>query len=114
MKPLLVEILESILRTDEDLVYRIMADGEQIVPLTRDIFLACNQKQGDEYVGMSNLDEGQLEVYWMTTLEKVGFLNWNNYNDGLDRITNYSFTGLDNEFDMLDILNNWENKYRFL
>ena len=91
MKPLLVEILESILRTDEELLYRITAGGEQVVPLTRDTSLVCNQKEGDEYVGMSNLDEGQVEIYFEgKPLEYVGFLTWNNYNDGVDRITDYS------------------------
>ena len=44
MKPLLVEILESILRTDEKLAYTIECDEEVLVHPTRDISLACNQK----------------------------------------------------------------------
>ena len=60
MKPLLVEILESILSTDEKLAYVITCDEEELVSLTRDTSLACNQKESDEYVGVNAVDEARI------------------------------------------------------
>ena len=44
MKPLLVEILESILSTDEKLAYVITCDEEELVGLTRDTSISLNLK----------------------------------------------------------------------
>jgi hypothetical protein len=108
MKPLLVEILESILRTDEKLAYCISCDEEELVSLTRDTSLACDQKEGDEYVGMSNLDEGRIEIWRKEEKlggidispellfnlseedEYIGFIYWTNFNEGTERVVDYS------------------------
>ena len=62
MKPLLVEILESILRTDGKLAYVITCDEEELVSLTRDISLACNQKEGHEYEAVNSVDEARIGI----------------------------------------------------
>ena len=122
MKPLLVEILESILRTDGKLAYSISCDEDEIQSLTRDTSLACNQKEGDEYVGMSNLDEGRIEIYRMgyrisdhiqEEEEYIGFIYWTNFNDGIERVVDYSCV-LDDEYGLNKITDKWEKKYEFL
>ena len=131
MKPLLVEILESILSTDEKLAYRISGDDEEVVGLTRDTSLACNQKDGDEYVGMSNLDEGRVEIYRKKEKlggidiapdlifnlseedDYIGFIYWTNFNDGVERIVDNSCK-LDDEYGLNQITKKWEEDYRYL
>ena len=105
MKPLLVEILESILRTDGKLAYVITCDEEELVSLTRDISLACNQKEGDEYEGVNSVDEARIEIYSLGETQKmpdledcyvegdhqyIGFIYWTNFNDGVERVGDYS------------------------
>ena len=63
MKPLLVEILESILSTDGKLAYTIECDEEVLVHPTRDTSLACNQKEDDKYEGVDAVDEARIEIY---------------------------------------------------
>ena len=111
MKPLLVEILESILRTDGKLSYTIECDEEVLVHPTRDTSLACNQKEGDEYVGMSNLDEGRIEIYIKN--EYIGFIYWTNFNDGIERVVDYS-CALDDKYGLSKTLDDWEKKYELL
>tara|TARA_R110002020_G_scaffold516_2_gene2544 strand:- start:1304 stop:1639 length:336 start_codon:yes stop_codon:yes gene_type:complete len=111
MKPLLVEILESILSTDEKLAYSISCDGDEIQSLTRDTSLACNQKEGDEYVGMSNLDEGRIEIYIEN--EYIGFIYWTNFNDGVERVVDYSLV-FDPMYKLSTTLDKWEKDYQFL
>jgi hypothetical protein len=131
MKPLLVEILESILRTDEKLAYCISCDEEELVSLTRDTSLACDQKEGDEYVGMSNLDEGRIEIWRKEEKlggidispellfnlseedEYIGFIYWTNFNEGTERVVDYS-VALDEKYGLNKTLNDWEKKYELL
>lgn len=131
MKPLLVEILESILSTDEKLAYCISGDEEEVVGLTRDTSLACDQKDGDEYVGMSNLDEGRVEIYRKEEKlggidiapdlifnlseedDYIGFIYWTNFNEGTERVVDYSVS-LDEKYGLNKILNDWEKKYELL
>ena len=95
MKPLLVEILESILSTKENINYEILCDGEEIVGLTKNTSFACNQKEGDEYVGVNAVDEARIE-FWKWSEEEVcydnyiGFIYWTNFNDGVEREDDYS------------------------
>jgi hypothetical protein len=131
MKPLLVEILESILSTDEKLAYVITCDEEELVSLTRDTSLACDQKESDEYVGMSNLDEGRIEIWRKEEKlggidispellfnlseedEYIGFIYWTNFNDGIERVVDYS-VALDEKYGLNKTLNDWEKRYEFL
>tara|TARA_R100001129_G_scaffold66589_1_gene45478 strand:- start:180 stop:563 length:384 start_codon:yes stop_codon:yes gene_type:complete len=127
MKPLLVEMLDSILRTDGNLAYCISIDGEELVSLTRDTSLVCDQKESDEYVGMSNPDEGRIEIYRMGyeisgTIgehhiqeedDYIGFIYWTNFNDGVERIVDYSVV-LDEKYGLNKTLNDWEKRYELL
>ena len=128
MKPLLVEILESILRTDGKLAYSIDCEEEQLVSLTRDISLACNQKEGDKYEGVDAVDEARIEIYSLGETQKmpdledcyvegdhqyIGFIYWTNYNDGVERIVDYSVV-LDEKYGLQKTYEDWEKKYELL
>ena len=131
MKPLLVEILKSILRTDEKLAYAITCDGEELVNLTRDTSLACNQKESDEYVGVNAVDEARIEIYRKEEKlggidiapdlifnlseedEYIGFIYWTNFNNGVERVSDYSVV-LDEKYGLSKTLDDWEKKYELL
>ena len=131
MKPLLVEILKSILRTDEKLAYAITCDGEELVNLTRDTSLACNQKESDEYVGVNAVDEARIEIYRKEEKlggidiapdlifnlseedEYIGFIYWTNFNNGVERVSDYSVV-LDEKYGLDKTLDDWEKKYELL
>ena len=116
MKPLLVEILESILRTDGKLAYTIECDEEFLVNPTRDTSLACNQKEGDEYVGVNAVDEARIEICrlpYLTLKEYIGFIYWTNFNDGAERVGDYSLV-FDPMYKLSTTLDNWEKKYELL
>ena len=123
MKPLLVEILESILRTDGKLAYTIECDEEVLVYLTRDTSLACNQKEGDEYEGVNAVDEARIEI-WEQGIksqitghqyedEYIGFIYWTNFNNGIERVVDYSVV-LDEKYGLKKTYENWEKKYELL
>ena len=111
MKPLLVEILESILRTDGKLAYAITCDDEVLVSLTRDTSIACNQKEGDKYEGVDAVDEARIEIYKEN--EYIGFIYWTNFNDGVERVSDYSVV-LDEKYGLDKITDKWEKDYQFL
>ena len=113
MKPLLVEILESILRTDGKLAYAIECDGEKLVSLTRDTSLACNQKEGDKYEGVNAVDEARIEIWENQNDEYIGFIYWTNLNDGIERVVDYS-VALDEKYGLSKTLDDWEKKYELL
>jgi len=122
MKPLLVEILESILSTDEKLAYCISCDEDELVSLTRDTSLACNQKEGDEYVGVNAVDEARIEIYRMgyeisdhiqEEEEYIGFIYWTNFNNGIERVVDYSVV-LDKKYGLQKTYEDWEKKYGLL
>ena len=115
MKPLLVEILESILRTDGKLAYTIECDGEVLVHPTRDTSIACNQKEDDEYVGVNAVDEARIEIWENKDDEYIGFIYWTNYsfNEGVERVVDYSCV-LDEKYGLYKTLNDWEKKYELL
>tara|TARA_R100000664_G_scaffold15751_1_gene24374 strand:- start:185 stop:595 length:411 start_codon:yes stop_codon:yes gene_type:complete len=136
MKPLLVEILKSILKTDFSrtsgkLAYLIECDGEELVSLTRDTSLACNQKEGDEYVGVNAVDEARIEIWrkeeklggidispeLLFNLSEeddyIGFIYWTNFNNGIERVVDYS-VALDEKYGLNKTLDNWEKRYELL
>mgnify|MGYP003642670099 CR=1 FL=1 len=87
MKPLLVEILESILRTDGNLAYTI--DCEDAV------------------------DEARIEIWENQNDEYIGFIYWTNFNDGVERASDYSVV-LDEKYGLNKTLDDWEKKYELL
>ena len=113
MKHLLVEILESILSTDEKLAYTIECDEEELVSLTRDTSLACNQKEGDKYEGVDAVDEARIEIWENKDDEYIGFIYWTNFNDGVERIVDYSVV-LDEKYGLQKTYEDWEKKYELL
>jgi hypothetical protein len=118
MKPLLVEILESILKTKENINYEISCDGEEIVGLTANTSFACNQKEGDKYVGVNAVDEVRIE-FWRWNEEDscyddyIGFIYWTNFNDGIERVVDYSVV-LDEKYGLQKTYEAWEKKYELL
>lgn len=123
MKPLLVEMLDSILSTDGNLAYCISIDGEELVSLTRDTSLACNQKEGDKYVGVNAVDEARIEI-WEQGIKSqitghqyedkyIGFIYWTNYNDGIEKVVDYSVV-LDEKYGLYKTYENWGKKYELL
>ena len=113
MKPLLVEILESILRTDGKLSYTIECDEEVLVHPTRDTSLACNQKEGDEYVGVNAVDEARIEIWEDKDVNYIGFIYWTNFNNGVERVVDYS-CALDDKYGLQKTYEDWEKKYELL
>ena len=118
MKPLLVEILESILSTDGKLAYVITCDEEELVSFTRDTSLACNQKEGDEYEGVDAVDEARIEIWTWKERESryedyIGFIYWTNFNEGAERVSDYSVS-LDEKYGLNKTLNDWEKRYELL
>jgi hypothetical protein len=113
MKPLLVEILESILRTDGKLAYTIECDEEVLVHPTRDTSLACNQKEDDKYEGVDAVDEARIEIWENQNDEYIGFIYWTNFNDGVERVSDYSVV-LDEKYGLSKTLDDWEKKYELL
>ena len=128
MKPLLVEMLESILSTDENLAYCISIDGDEIQSLTRDTSLACNQKEGDKYVGVNAVDEARIEIWSLGETQKmpdfedcyvegdhqyIGFIYWTNYNAGIEKVVDYSVV-LDEKYGLNKTYENWGKKYDYL
>ena len=113
MKPLLVEILESILRTDGKLAYTIECDEEVLVHPTRDTSLACNQKEDDKSEGVDAVDEARIEIWENQNDEYIGFIYWTNFNDGVERVSDYSVV-LDEKYGLDKTLNDWEKKYELL
>ena len=121
MKPLLVEILECALEVNSNYHYRILVDGELLQPLTRDTSLACNQKESDNYVGMSNLDEGTIEFWDCSTEEEIensetaddylGGIYWTNWNKGIERVCDYN---TNKSLKVQETLADWEKRYEFL
>ena len=121
MKPLLVEIIECALEVDSNYHFRILADGELLQPLTRDTSLACNQKESDEYVGMSNLDEGTIEFWDCSTEEEIensetvddylGGIYWTNWNKWIERVCDYN---TNKSLKVQETLADWEKKYELL
>ena len=121
MKPLLVEIIECALEVNSNYHYRILGDGELIQPLTRDISLAFDQKENNEYVGMSNLDEVTIEFWDCSTEEEIensetnddylAWIDWRNWDRGIDRC----FEDHTNKrLKIRETMDNWEKKYELL
>ena len=114
MKPLLVEILETILRTDGKLAYTIDGTFEDVlVHPTRDTSLACNQKEDDKYEGVNAVDDARIEIWENQNDEYIGFIYWTNLNDGIERVVDYS-VALDEKYGLSKTLDDWEKKYELL
>ena len=102
-----------------------------MVNLTRDTSLACNQKESDEYVGVNAVDEARIEIYRKEEKlggidiapdlifnlseedEYIGFIYWTNFNNGVERVSDYSVV-LYEKYGLSKTLDNWEKKYELL
>ena len=121
MKPLLTEILECALKVNSNYHYRILGEGELIQPLTRDISLAFDQKEGEEYVGMSNLDEVTIEFWDCSTEEEIensgtsagylAWIDWRNWDAGIGRCFE---DNTNKRLKIRETMDNWEKKYELL
>lgn len=122
MKHLLVEILECALEVNSNYHYRIFGGGELIQPLTRDISLAFDQKEGEEYVGMSNLDEVTIEFWDCSTEEEIenlgtttgylAWIDWRNWDAGIGRC--FVETHTNKRLKIQETMDKWEKKYELL
>jgi len=108
MKPFIQTIVEE--ATNKGGFYSIdVYGGEEYQELTNDISLLCNQKRTDEYVGISNLDESVISIY-DADKEYKGFIYWIAYNDGIDRLSDYS-TSLESFIKIDKVSEKWEDEY---
>ena len=107
MKPLITTIVEK--ATKKGGYYSIECEGEEYQELTNDMSLLCNQKATDEYVGISNLDESVISIY-DADKEYRGFIYWIAYNDGIDRLSDYS-TSLESFIKIDKVSEKWEDEY---
>tara|TARA_R110000772_G_scaffold120015_6_gene226216 strand:+ start:2528 stop:2950 length:423 start_codon:yes stop_codon:yes gene_type:complete len=140
MKPLIKEILQRVV--DNGLHYCILCENEVIVELTRDLDLACSsletvakdEKHG-HYVGINAVDvahiyvcrytgdkDDYLEYYDPETDEyakwtgyaNLGWIHWNNFNEGAERVSDWS-TALEKRPVLLTtVLREWEKEYEYL
>ena len=84
--------------------------GDEYQEQTSDISLLCNQKAGDEYVGINNLDCCYINIYDKNN-EDAGFIPWIAWNDGTDRISNYC---LSLDAIIKSVSKEWQNEYNRL
>ena len=78
--------------------YTIECYGDIAVELTRDLSECANQKAGDKYKGVNAFDECKVYIYDMSlhdghrNLDEscIGFLGWTNWNDGVEKLYDYS------------------------
>ena len=115
MKHLLIEILNSILKTDKNLYYQITCESEDLVALTRNTSLSCNQKEGDKYEGINAVDEGLISIFkkFKESDEEIGGIYWTNWNDGAERVVDYH-TCLDDMYGISKTIDKWEKDYERL
>ena len=103
---------------------------------TQDLDLLCNQKPEDEYVGLDNLDEGDIFFFtkeqadrlnnavgkvdfdheiWESEAEEEngsyyeGWILWSNWNEGVERVGDYT-CNLDDLIGLSKITDKWEEK----
>ena len=107
MKPFIQTIVEE--ATNKGGFYSIECGGEEYQELTNDISLLCNQKSGDKYIGVNNLDECYINIY-DADKEHRGWLFWIQYNDATDRLSDYA-TRIENYIDIDKISDEWIDNY---
>tara|TARA_B100001559_G_scaffold313468_2_gene312539 strand:- start:708 stop:1043 length:336 start_codon:yes stop_codon:yes gene_type:complete len=111
MQPLIKTIVEK--ATKKGGYYSIdYVEGDEYQKITNDISLLCNQKSTDEYVGISNLDESVIRIY-DADKEYRGFIYWIAYNNGIDRLSDYS-TNLEKFIKIDKVSEKWEDDFYLL
>tara|TARA_R100001082_G_C4274492_1_gene121206 strand:- start:57 stop:392 length:336 start_codon:yes stop_codon:yes gene_type:complete len=111
MQPLIKTIVEK--ATKKGGYYSIdYREGDEYQKITNDITLLCNQKSTDEYVGLSNLDESIIRIY-DSNKESRGWIFWIAYNNGIDRLSDYS-TGLEDFINITEVYEKWEDDFYLL
>ena len=131
IKHLLEEILEKI--TGKGYHYFIECEGYVLQDITDDPKL-CTTKD-DNYRGVNATDSSDIFILkydkdlpenesnsyrnedgeWVTQkgYENVSFIRWTNWNDGVERIWDYSLS-LEKIVDIKNIMEDWETKYEQL
>ena len=131
IKHLLEEILEKI--TGKGYHYFIECEGYVLQDITDDPQL-CTTKD-DNYRGVNATDSSDIFILkydkdlpenesnsyrnedgeWVTQkgYENVSFIRWTNWNDGVERIWDYSLS-LEKIVDIKNIMEDWETKYEQL
>lgn len=109
MKPLIKMIVEKSIKNGG--YYSIdYEQGDEYQKRTNDISLLCNQKEGDQYIGVNNLDCCYINIYDKNK-DNVGYIHWIAWNDGTDRISDYCIS-LDSI--IKSVSKQWENQYNRL
>ena len=82
--------------------YTIECYGDIAVDLTRDLSACANQKAGDKYKGVNAYDRCKVYIYDVSLRDehrnldecrdecRVGFLDYDNWNDGVEKLSDYS------------------------
>jgi hypothetical protein len=110
MKPLIKTIVEKAIKNGGS--YSIdYVHGDEYQKKTTDISLLCNQKDGDQYVGVNNLDECYIYIYDKNNDDSVGYIHWIAWNDGTDRISDYS---LSLDAIIKSVSKKWQSEYNRL
>lgn len=91
---LILEIVEAIMDSNPDYYYGIECEEEVIQLPTKDLSLLCNQKEGDKYVGIDNLDGGEVIFFIKQEViaieyQPVGYLVFNNCAEGIERLDDW-------------------------
>tara|TARA_R100001510_G_C7574880_1_gene149988 strand:+ start:240 stop:578 length:339 start_codon:yes stop_codon:yes gene_type:complete len=108
LKPLAQTIVQKII--DKDGFYSIDAvEGEEYQEMTNDISLVCNQKDGDEYVGVNNLDWCIINFYDSKKKFK-GWIEWIEDNNRDERVSDYSMN-LEEYIDLNKVIDEWSKEY---
>ena len=112
IKPYIYRLLEAILESNKNYRYMIEIEGQVEVKPTRDLTKCCNQKAGDIYIGVNNLDysdihileydkdtdESQWNEYYSEEhddyvkqkhLVHIGALRWTEWNTGTEKLYDY-------------------------
>ena len=134
IKPLILEIVEEAVK--KDLFFAIdclqgykFADDYFYQHPTQDLKLLCNQQPDDKYVGTDNLDDCYIFFFNREEAERLtndvkegedndnyeyeGWLHWTNWNDGTERVVDYT-VNLDKLINLREVTDNWENKFEQL
>ena len=107
LEPLAKTIVQKVI--DKGGFYSIVAEGEDYQEITNDISLVCNQKDGDEYVGVDNLEWCFIKLY--DSEEKFkGWIEWIEDNNKDERVSDYSMD-LEEYIDLNKIIDEWSKEY---
>jgi len=96
-KPYIRFLMGEILK-NRNYHYTIECYGDIAVELTRDLSECANQKAGDKYKGVNAYDRCKVYIYDVSLHDEhrdldeccVGFLDYDNWNDGVEKLSDYS------------------------